>query len=68
MAVELTKEQIDFLKEKMLITSVDSLSNMTVDELKELQFFSQVILSADVEELFDSTDSSDSSDSSDIVK
>ena len=66
MAVELTKEQIDFLKEKKLITSVDLLSNMSVDELKELLFFTDVILSSDVEELFDSTDSSDSSDSSDL--
>ena len=61
MAVILTKEQIDFLKEKGFITSVDSLSDMSVDELKELQFFTQVILSSDVEELFDSTDSTDSS-------
>ena len=50
---KLSKEQINELKNKGLITSTDNselLANQSVDDLKDKEYITQVIPSSDIEE------------------
>ncbi len=63
---ELTKKQIDELKNKGLITSTDNselLANQSVDDLKYKEYITQVIPSSDIEESITSSNDSMESES-----